>query len=416
MKRLPDCSTLSIAGSCLLFIILVLPTTGFCQSSSLLPDNRELNRYGLERAWWGHAVIDPARDTIQYVRVDEDNIYMQSRSGLVTAFDAETGRRLWSSLLGASTLESLPVSTNESELLIPVGLRLIAVDKFTGEPGWELELPGQPSTSPAVAKNYIYIGMVDGSIYAYDLRKIRVLFSENRLPNWSNVALLWRYTAAKAVTSTPIIRNDTVTFSSLNGSVYSVEAIERGLNFEFETDGEIRTQISHGSDSIYVASEDARLFCLNADNGVRRWAFTAGVPIRRQPRVIGGDVFVTPLRDGMYCLNTVTGIIKWHQPEADTFLAATDDHVYASDFVGNLLMLSRNGDGAVLGLLPYRQLSLRVQNDRTDRIYLGTESGLIVCLRERGHSFPRFHMYPDRSPILPEMAPDDETPEASGGN
>ena len=66
-----------------------------------------------------------------------------------------------------------------------------------------------------------------------------------------------------------------------------------------------------------------------------------------------------------------------------------------------------------------RDLSVRIQNDRTDRIYLGTESGLIVCLRERGQEFPKFHMYPERSPILPEMAPDDptDTPvEESGEN
>lgn len=412
MKRPPYCSTLS----CCLLLTLILPATAFCQSSSLLPENRELNRYGLERAWWGHAVIDPARDTIQYVRVDEDNVYMQTRSGLVTAFDAETGRRLWSSLLTATGVVSLPISTNESELLMPSGLRLIAVDKFTGELRWELELPGQPSTSPAVSKNQVYIGMVDGSIYAYDLKKIRELYSENRLPTWSNVALLWRFAAAKAVTSTPIIRDNSVTFSSLNGSVISVEAVERGLIFEFETDGEIRTQIGHGGDSIYVASEDSRLFCLNAENGVRRWAFTAGIPIRQQPRVIGGDVYVNPLRDGMYSLNTSTGFINWHQPEADTFLAATDDRVYAADFVGDLLILSRRGDGAVLGVLPYRQLSFQIQNDRTDRIYLGTESGLIVCLRERGHFFPKFHMYPDRSPILPEMAPDEPPADASTGN
>jgi hypothetical protein len=45
-------------------------------------------------------------------------------------------------------------------------------------------------------------------------------------------------------------------------------------------------------------------------------------------------------------------------------------------------------------------------NDRSDRIYLATESGLVICLREQGREFPRFHKYPEREPILPEFAPE----------
>lgn len=415
MKFLPGLSSLRLgAWSCC--SLLLLPTLVVAQSGSLLPSNRQLNRYGLERAWWSRAAIDPAQDTVKYVAVDEDNVYMQTDQGLVTAFDAENGRRLWSALLGDTSQVSLPVTTNETELLIATGLKMLAVNKFTGEVGWELQLSAHPSTSPALATDRIYIGMIDGSIFAFDLRRIHELFSENRLPTWSNLALLWRYRAPKAVTSSPIVSERSVTFSSLNGTVYCVATAERGLYYQFETDGEIRTQLGHGAGSLFVASEDARLFCLNAENGVRRWAFTAGVPIREQPRVIGGDVFVTPLRDGMYCLSTETGFRNWHQPEAAEFLAATDDHLYASDYLGNLLILARNTDGAVLGRLPYHNLSLRIENDRTDRIYLGTESGLIVCLREIGAEFPRFHMYPERSPILPELVPDEDALEETTGN
>jgi outer membrane protein assembly factor BamB len=399
-----------------LLLLLVFPALGFGQSSSVLPANRELSRYGLERAWWSRAVIDPAQDVVQYVVVDEDNVYVQTRGGLVSAFDGETGRRLWSALLGSTTQESLPVTTNESELLIATGLQMMTVNKFTGEVGWELELTGHPSTAPTMATGRIFIGMVDGSMFAYELREIRDLFSENLLPKWSNLALLWRYRAPDAVTSSPIVTERSVTFSSLNGTVYCVSTANQGLFYQFETDGEIRTQMGHGAGALFVASEDARLFCLNAENGVRRWAFTAGVPIREQPRIIGGDVFITPVHDGMYSLRTDTGFRNWHQPEAADFRATTDEHVYASDSLGNLLILARNTDGAVLGRLPYRHLSLRIQNDRTDRIYLGTESGLIVCLREIGAEFPRFHMHPERSPILPELVPDEDPVEDSTGN
>ena len=118
--KLPEFSALRLA--CVAVSLwLVLPAAGHAQQSSLLPANRELNRYGLERAWWSHAVIDTARDTVQYVEVDENNLYVQTRAGLITTFDAETGRRLWSALLGSVNHESLPVSSDESELLMATG-------------------------------------------------------------------------------------------------------------------------------------------------------------------------------------------------------------------------------------------------------------------------------------------------------
>ena len=82
-----------------------------------------------------------------------------------------------------------------------------------------------------------------------------------------------------------------------------------------------------------------------------------------------------------------------------------------TDDLGNLMVLSR-ADGAPLGVLPLRDYSIRVANDRTDRIYLCTESGLVVALRERDQEFPEYHMFPERRPILPDFAPEGEQPAA----
>lgn len=388
------------------------------QGRTELPSERELARYGLVGAWWSQAMLDPGRESVRYLSADEDNVYVQSSSGIVTAIHAETGRRLWSALVGGADEESLPVATNEDLVLVAVGMRLFAIDKFSGKSLWNLDLPHHPSTSPEVDRDHVYLGMVDGSVYAYDLRKIKELHDENRLPRWTNYAFVWRYQAPLEITSPPISTGQTVTFASRNGSVYSVATSERRLFFQFETDRPIQTPLGRGAGAIFVASEDARLFCLNERNGVRRWGFTSGTPIRRQPRVIGGHVYFTPERDGMYCLNTDTGIIVpgedgWHQPRATEFLAASNDHIYSSDASDSVLILSRR-DGAVEGVLRLRTLPVRVANERTDRLFFATTTGLVTCLRERGQEFPLFHKYPDRRPIMPEFAPDE--PEPGSGN
>ena len=68
-------------------------------------------------------------------------------------------------------------------------------------------------------------------------------------------------------------------------------------------------------------------------------------------------------------------------------------------------LLSRE-NGGLVGALPLRQFTVRLENDRTDRLYMATQSGLVTCIREKGSGFPLYHMFPDRRPILPEFAPE----------
>ena len=103
-------------------------------------------------------MLNPTSESVRYLSADEDNVYVQSTSGIVTAIHAETGRRLWSALIGGANDESLPVATNEEQVLVAVGMHLYAVDKFTGRSLWNLDLPHHPSTSPELDEERVYIG------------------------------------------------------------------------------------------------------------------------------------------------------------------------------------------------------------------------------------------------------------------
>jgi hypothetical protein len=119
----------------------------------------------------------------------------------------------------------------------------------------------------------------------------------------------------------------------------------------------------------------------------------------------------------MYCLDPVTGEQRWWGQTLSNFLAVIGGNVAAGDEQGNLVIVSRESrkSAEVVGSMPLRRYTVRIGNDRTDRIYLSTDSGLVVCLRQIGHSFPVFHRHPDRLPLLPEFEPDDgaEAPEKS---
>lgn len=406
-----SCSRPRLFLLCLLACAAV-GNTSLAQSrrQSILPTTRELDRLGLELAWWSQATLDPRSDLLVSLTSDEDAVFAQSRTGIVTAFDAETGERLWSRLLGTPNAGSYPVATNDNQALVATGMNLFALDKRTGRLNWQLNLPHHPSTAPGIDDTQAYIGTLDGSAYAFDLQTIRDLYEEQKLPEWSNIAQAWRYRTGAELTSPPISTGRNVIFAGLDGSVYSISQGDGSLTFQFETNGPIRTPIGRDKDSLFIASDDVRFFSINIDNGRLRWTFVPGLPIRKQPRIVGDSVYVAPERGGLYSLSTETGLINWHQIRATSFLTATDDHIYATDDLGHLLILSPV-DGAIVSTLPMRCASLAVGNDRTDRIYLASSSGVVVALKESDSEFPKYHKFPERQPILPEMGPAPEPTE-----
>lgn len=396
-----------LTTSCLLF-----PAEGQAQSNSTVEGyipSSILNRYGLETAWTAQAVMNPSRDKVAHLVLDEELLYVQATNGIITAFDAETGVRVWALRLGRFDEPSFPAESNETMAMVVVGTMMHGIDKRTGTLVWSIRLPGAPSTSPSADENQVYVGTLDGSVYAYSLRKIKELYGERKLPQWSHEAQVWRYQAAKEITSPPLTSGRTVNFASRDGSLYAVSAERRELTFQFETDKPIVAPMAQWGDTQYLASEDFTFYAINAASGQVRWQFIAGLPIRTSPEVVRGNLYIHPDRGGLFCLDAVSGTQKWWMPRLQQYVAVANDIVFARDDNKDIVMVAA-ADGRTIGRLPTGRFSRHVSNDRTDRVYLAMDTGRIAALRFRGRDFPVYHKHPERLPLLPDFAP--EIPDA----
>ncbi len=392
----------------LLLTTFAMGLCAFAAYASELPDPSELARHGLKMAWWGRASIDPGREKVDFVTNDEAMLFVRSTTGIITAFDAETGRKAWSTLVGRPDQQSFAPITNADQLLLAVGMNLVALDKRTGDIIWELKLPKHPSAPPAVDEDQVYIGMVDGSVYGFDLAVTRKLHEQRRLPEYSHLAQIWRYQTPSEIVSPPIATSRSVCFASSSGSFFSVATKGQKLIFQFETDSKIVTPLGRNETSILLASENSRMYCLFQDNGQYRWAFTSAHPIRQQPRFFGSRVYVTPETVGTYALNADTGSQIWDLPQeqARQLLMVGQSRIYAFNEQKEIVII-QSSDGRVVGKLPLRQFGMTPTNDRTDRLFLATQEGLVVCLKERDSAIPTYHLHPERRPILPELTPEE---------
>ena len=381
-------------------------------ASRSVPTARTLNRFGLERAWWNYATLNAAREQLRHLVADEDIVVVQSTGGIVTAFDAETGKRVWAVQVGRHDAPSYPATTNEGLVLITSTGHLYALNKRTGNLEWKVQVPSPPSTSPVADGRRVYVGCLDGSVYAFNLQRIRDLYAERLLPAWSFQAVDWRFQTGAAISTPPLpIEGDQVVcFASLDRSLYCVTKNEREVRFQFETDAPVSAPLAYHEGKLYLASEDFDLYCINILNGNPFWRFVSGTPITTQPYIIGDDLFLLPETGGLFCLAVDSGDQRWWRPNMTELIGASLGRLYASDEQGNLVLLARDS-GAVLGAMPLRPFPVRFHNDRTDRLFLASEAGLVISLREIGQEFPLYYRFPERRPILPEFAPENPEPQ-----
>ena len=388
---------------------------------NLLPGPSELSRLGLERAWDGQAKLNPQRDKVTQFVVDEDLVYVQTTAGLVTAFEAETGREVWAILLGRHDEPMFPAVSTEHEVMIVVGAQLFSLDKITGQIRWQLRLPDTPSTGVSADERQLYIGTYSGAVYAYDRKRIRNLFEESLLPAWGHNALLWKCQTGKSITSPPIPTGRIVSFASQDGSYYGVTASKRDVVYQLETNNPIDAPVGFAihrnlltnevKEWTFVAGRDQSFFAVEAESGRVLWEFITSRPMRIAPLAIDYDLFLTLERGGVQCLDQRTGISRWVRPNLTGVVAVASDTVYGSDIEGNLIAVDRE-DGAINASVNLRRYTTRIANELTDRLYMATDAGTIVCLRQVGRKFPTFHRHPERLPIVPEFAPE----EGSGEN
>ncbi len=359
-----------------------------------------LKKHGLERAWWAQAVMNFQRDTLTHITNDERNVYVQSSNGVLTAFDAESGRQKWYQRVGNSDNPTMEASSDEKHVYVWSRANLYVLDKNDGKILMEIDLPDQPSTSARADSEGLYLGFLDGSVYKFDPE---------------NGRLVWRYKTSKRILVPPLPNGDNVLFASTNGILYNVNSLTRDHIYLFETDNQLTAPLARYQDLVLLASEDFKLYAVNIKNGSEGWKhpFLSGDKIRKAPIVIGDNVYLTPEHRGLFRLDAATGVEHWFADGIDKVVAINPKYVYGVDRLNHLVKISQD-TGEIEGRFALGPLLYHMTNALTDRIYLARKDGLVVCLRETDREFPHYHQRPDEQPLLPQFAPEAPAAAAAG--
>ena len=368
-----------------------------------IPDRGSLAPFGLVRQWVAQAAFSPYSDSLSSVTADETTVYVVSKGGFVTAFDAETGGKRWSARLGSAERPVLEPSGNGRLVVFAVGRNLVGLDRKNGDRLWFLKLEALPSAGPTTDEQNVYVGFENGGVAAYNLLDVERLYNDGKLPEYSYNALRWNYRTSNSISGSPKSDGESVAFASRSGVYYSVTANSRQLRFLFEGAAPITAPFTRGGGVAVIPCEDLNTYCIDDTRGAVRWTLVTGLPVRKRPLVVGGRVFLSPDRSGTIAVSLEDGRRLWQQKRAAEVVATSGSRVFAKTGLGQMILLDV-ADGRVLADLPVRGFEAHVVNERTDRIFLATSRGTVLCVRDRDRVFPRFHQAPEDEPLLPEMS------------
>lgn len=315
---------------------------------------------------------------VEKILIPETSLYATSDRAIVHAIDAESGATRWAELIGDRNHPTECPAASEPYLAILNGSDLYLLKRKTGEIIWKRRVQGVPGAGAAVTDDYVVVPTISGNVELYQIKETRVTLPEI-------------YKSNGRVLVQPIATAQVVAWPTDRGFLYVARSNKKGLRYRLEAKDAIVSQASYFAPNyFFAASIDGYVYCLHEMNGTELWLFSTGEAISTTPVPVGENLYVITDKGNLFCIEISTGQSKWISSGLKSFVSASQDRVYCLGDTGRLVILDTKTGGRI-GSLGTQLLDLFYPNLRTDRIYLGTRTGLLVCLRETNRVWPLIH-------------------------
>lgn len=306
--------------------------------------------------------------------VPEITIYVSSERGSLQAIDGETGKTKWVIGVGSPALITTAPAANDHFVAVLNGSTLYVVKAEDGTPAWHRPMAGAPGTGPALSAEYIFVPMINGKVEVYRT-------DEPRRPEFI-------YQSFGRLLVQPISNQRSVAWASDRGILYVASGAREQMRFKLTTNDQIVSQPAFlPPDRVIVGSIDGYLYCVSEKNGDIFWKFSTGQPIHQAPFGTADTAYVINDDGGLYAINVADGSEKWWANGYRRYLANTGDRIYVTDVSGSLVILDARS-GSQIGAVPIPDLDFPVGNTETDRLLIGTRSGLLQMVRETRNRWP----------------------------
>ncbi len=159
------------AAALLLAVALPAPAqVNNVYSRATPPEKAVLDRLNLKIEWTANIPVEGRRDSLTQIQTIGDQIFVQTRTGLLIAGDAQTGQLQWFVQLGDGKFaNSYPVAANSQYVYAAHVTKLHAFHRYTGVVEFVTDMKSPPTTGLAADETGVYcvLGMRTGNSGAH---------------------------------------------------------------------------------------------------------------------------------------------------------------------------------------------------------------------------------------------------------
>ncbi len=397
-RLLPVCALLSMIACPSAQAQMPFPT-------HLMPGRASLERLGLERQFF---VVVPLVETERLLKISrtESLLFAQTSYAKLHTFDAETGRRLWSAELGERSGFARGVASNSWAVFVTNANMLFALDRGTGRTLWKTNLGTIPTSTPACDESHVYVGMTDGIVVTFQLKKTDSKGNESI----RDVPYpLWNWHAGGAISTRPLPTEKVMAFGGGDGKAYVVMTNEPTVVFRVATGGPIGEGLGgYGTRTLLIPSADYVLYAFDIITADALWTFPSGAPIVQEPMVADQDVYVINTAGSLSNVNPTNGVPRWTiSTQGGRLASVSEKKIYLRSYNLDLFVVDRATGRMVIDPsethlragLNLRDFDYDIVNRFNDRLAFATASGLVVSLRETAQVVPRLLRDPKQPPF-----------------
>jgi outer membrane protein assembly factor BamB len=200
----------------------------------------------------------------------------------------------------------------------------------------------------------------------------------------------WELMTGNAVASTPAMFDKVIFVGSVDGKLYAVTeergqvwAFEKGSG-TFDTQGKFVSDIKADEFGVYASNTDSKLYCLDRGNGRIKWQYFASSPLKTSPVVTGTMVYQYVPENGIVAIEKTAGefnrVPKWSVSDAVQVLSEDTAHVYLRG-KDNRLMAVDKASGKVVFTSNSGAFTVFATNTRDATIYAAASDGKVRAIR-----------------------------------
>jgi outer membrane protein assembly factor BamB len=380
MRTLAACSVGLLLAGCLV---------GGCSGPKAVEkqglDTGSLDLAGISQKW-ELALGVRAGETVEKLTLDGPVLLARTSANRLFVVNAELGRFLCYIDIGRLGEPIYGISRYLNRLYI-VGLDgFREYDLETGLLVRKTQLSFAPSTGAAREADEIYVGSLEGRLYA--------------MLN-SNLARVWSYATTAGITSGPVTLRGLVAIGSSDGWVVALKS-RSTVVWQYKCNGRISCDMVSQGGKVFVACEDTKVYCLST-TGQPLWRQFLQAALKQPPVPVGGNglLYQVSPATGMNVLQIERdGEPAWKAPRKDLtqFVATTPLRTYFVNSDGRLESVGPL-TGERVAVLPTPPGAKFATNPDDSGVFLSTVGGTLYSLRDKNGS------YIDRSKLFTASAP-----------